>query len=117
MDDNTIIFTEINDAYANPGSILDLFLESFHVGENIEHLLEHLIIVATDQVSFERCKSIHHHCYLLKIDDENFEAARFFMSKGFVNLVWTKIKLMQRMVEFGYNVIFTVSGLFSILIY
>ncbi|XP_078175476.1 uncharacterized protein At4g15970-like [Carex rostrata] len=107
MGDNTIIFTEINDAYANPGSILDLFLESFHVGENIEHLLEHLIIVATDQVSFERCKIIHHHCYLLKIDGENFEAAKFFMSKGFVNLVWTKIMLMQRMVEFGYNVIFT----------
>ncbi|XP_078175474.1 uncharacterized protein At4g15970-like isoform X2 [Carex rostrata] len=107
MDDNTIIFTEINDAFANPGSMLDLFLESFHVGENIKHLLDHLIIVAMDEVSFERCKSIHHHCYLLKIDGENFESEKFYMTKGFVNLVWTKIKLMQRMVEFGYNVIFT----------
>lgn len=112
MDDNTIIFTEVNDAFAEPGSVLDLFLESFHVGENIEHLLDHLVIVAMDQVSFERCKSIHHHCYLLKIDGENFESEKFYMTKGFVNLVWTKIKLMQRMLEFGYNVIFTVRRFF-----
>ncbi|KAJ4785812.1 Nucleotide-diphospho-sugar transferase family protein [Rhynchospora pubera] len=107
MDDNTIIFTEVNDAFAKPGSILDLFLESFHVGENIKHLLDHLIIIAMDQVAFERCKSIHRHCYLFKVDGKNFESEKFFMSKGFVDLVWTKIKLMQRMVEFGYNVVFT----------
>jgi Nucleotide-diphospho-sugar transferase len=123
MDDNTIIFTEVNDAFANPDSILDLFLESFHVGENIEHLLDHLVIVAMDQVSFERCKSLHRHCYLFKIDgNEDFESEKFYMTKGFVSLVWTKIKLMQRMVEFGYNVIFTVcrfylTWIFSCLIY
>jgi Nucleotide-diphospho-sugar transferase len=111
MEDNTIIFTEVNDAFANPDSILDLFLESFHVGENIEHLLDHLVIVAMDQVSFERCKSLHRHCYLFKIDGEDFESEKFYMTKGFVSLVWTKIKLMQRMVEYGYNVIFTVCRL------
>ncbi|KAJ4733577.1 nucleotide-diphospho-sugar transferase family protein [Rhynchospora pubera] len=107
MDDNTVIFTEVNDAFANPGSILDLFLESFHVGENIARLLDHLIIIAMDQVSFERCKSLHRHCYLFQIDGLNFESEKFYMTKGFVDLVWTKIKLMRQMVEFGYNVVFT----------
>lgn len=53
-DDNTVIMTQINEAFAAPGSLLDLFLESFHAGENIEHFLKHLVIVAIDQNAYDR---------------------------------------------------------------
>nr|CAD1839067.1 unnamed protein product [Ananas comosus var. bracteatus] len=56
MDDNTVILTEINEAWATPNSLLDLFLESFRIGEHIEHLLDHLLIVAVDQKAFDRNK-------------------------------------------------------------
>jgi hypothetical protein len=53
-EDNTVIMTEINEAFAVPGSLLDLFLESFHAGENIEHLLNNLVIVTADQNAYDR---------------------------------------------------------------
>jgi hypothetical protein len=55
-EDNTVILTEVNETSAMPGSLLDLFLESFHAGENIEHLLSHLVMITMDQNAYERYK-------------------------------------------------------------
>jgi ferritin len=55
-EDNTVILTEVNEAFAKPGSLLDLFLESFHTGENIERLLNHLVMITMDQNAYDRYK-------------------------------------------------------------
>ncbi|KAK8658575.1 hypothetical protein V6N13_036778 [Hibiscus sabdariffa] len=39
----TVILTTLNDAWANPGSIVDLFLKSFKLGDGTHKLLEKLI--------------------------------------------------------------------------
>jgi hypothetical protein len=50
-DDRTVIITSVNEAFARPGSLLDLFRESFYAGEKISHLLDHLVVVAIDSAA------------------------------------------------------------------
>jgi len=57
MDDRTVIITSVNDAWAQPGSLLDLYLDSFKNGEDTAHLL----VVALDARGFHRCKAVHPH--------------------------------------------------------
>lgn len=108
-DDRTVIITSVNEAWSAPNSLLDLFLESFRIGKNIEHLLRHLIIVALDPKAFERCKTIHNQCYQLKVDGVDFATEKVFMTKDYFELVWEKLNLQQQILEFGYNFLFTVS--------
>ncbi|XP_031271560.1 uncharacterized protein At4g15970-like isoform X2 [Pistacia vera] len=42
MEDNTVILTTLNEAWAAPNSVLDLFLESFRIGYGTRRLLNHL---------------------------------------------------------------------------
>ncbi|XP_020087902.1 uncharacterized protein At4g15970-like isoform X1 [Ananas comosus] len=106
-DDRTVMLTFVNAATAAEDSLLDLFLESFRVGVNTECLLNHLIIVALDQKAFDRCQTIHPHCYFLEVEGENFTSEKFFGSKGFLKLVWIKIKFQQHIIELGYNCLST----------
>ncbi|KAF8754900.1 hypothetical protein HU200_011360 [Digitaria exilis] len=69
MEDRTVIITSVNEAWAQPGSLLDIYLERFKNGEEIAHLLNHLLVVALDAGGFERCN---------------------------VELVWTKLTFQQR---------------------
>ena len=44
--DRTVIMTQINAAWTKPGSLMDLFFESFRSGEGgVARLLDHLVIV------------------------------------------------------------------------
>ncbi|XP_072973507.1 uncharacterized protein At4g15970-like [Typha angustifolia] len=106
-EDNTVILTSINQAWAAPNSLLDVFLESFHIGENIEHLLNHMIIMCVDPKAYERCKSVHPNCYFLKVEGVDFTSEKVYMSKDYIELVWTKLKLQRRVLELGYNFLFT----------
>ncbi|XP_072992184.1 uncharacterized protein At4g15970-like isoform X1 [Typha latifolia] len=106
MDNDTVIMTWINDAWASPNSLLDLFLEGFRAGEQIEYLLKHLIIVAVDPKAFERCKSLHPHCYYLKMEG-NFTSEKFFMSKDYLDLMWSRNRFQKKILELGYNFLFT----------
>jgi Nucleotide-diphospho-sugar transferase len=99
----------VNDAWAKPNSLLDIFLEGFRIGEGIEHLLNHLIVVTLDPNAFNHCKAAHQHCYLLTVDGMNFTAEKVFMSSDYIDLVWSKVKLQKRILELGYNFLFTVS--------
>jgi len=74
----------------------------------IEHLLNHTLIVAVDAGGFDRCRAVHPHCYLLEVRSANVSAANRFLSKGYLELVWTKLSLQQRVLELGYNYLFTV---------
>lgn len=108
MDGKTIILTEVSEAWTAPDSIMDTFLESFHAGDKIEHLLQNLVIVAMDQIAFNKCKSVHPHCYHFKMEGVNFTTEKVFMTNDFIELVWTKIMLQQYILQFGYNFLFTV---------
>jgi len=110
-----IIMTSVNEAWAAPGSLLDLFRDSFHNGDGIAHLLDHVLVVAVDAGGFRRCKAVHPHCYLLDVfvvssgagDAANLSSANRFMSRGYLELVWAKLSLQQRVLELGYSFLFT----------
>ncbi|CAL4953004.1 unnamed protein product [Urochloa decumbens] len=107
-DDETVIITSVNEAFARPGSLLDVFRESFRAGEGIEHLLDHVLVVAVDGMAFAHCQAAHPHCYLLEVRSSmNLSSANKFMSDAYVELVWTKLSLQQRVLELGYNFLFT----------
>ncbi|KAF7039456.1 hypothetical protein CFC21_049448 [Triticum aestivum] len=106
-EDRTVIITSVNEAWARPGSLLDLYLESFNNGEDTAHLLDHLLVVALDPAGFRRCVAVHPHCYLLEVTTVNLTSAARFMSRQYLELVWTKLELQQRVLELGYNFLFT----------
>ncbi|RZC63727.1 hypothetical protein C5167_025503 [Papaver somniferum] len=107
MKDNTVILTTLNEAWAAPNSILDLFLESFKTGENTKHLLTHLVIIALDQKAYERCLQLHPHCYALNVEGVDFTVEAYFMSEDYLKMVWSKIDIQRSVLEMGYNFLFT----------
>jgi hypothetical protein len=113
-EDRTVIMTSVNEAWAAEGSLLDLFLESFKHGERIAHFAKHLLIVALDSGALERCRAVHPHCYLLPPlagaggNSSDLSKEKVFMSKDYIDLVWSKVRLQQRILELGYNFLFTV---------
>ncbi|CAL4945885.1 unnamed protein product [Urochloa decumbens] len=109
MEDRTVIMTSVNEAWAAPGSLLDSFLESFRVGENVSHFVKHIVVVAMDDGAFRRCRDVHPHCHLLRPEKEGLDlsGAKSYMTKDYLDLVWSKLKLQQRILELGYNLLFT----------
>ncbi|CAO1947065.1 unnamed protein product [Urochloa humidicola] len=109
MEDRTVIMTSVNEAWAAPGSLLDSFLESFRVGENVSHFVKHIVVVAMDDGAFRRCRAVHPHCHLLRSEKEGLDlsGAKSYMTKDYLDLVWSKLKLQQRILELGYNLLFT----------
>ncbi|KAM0831780.1 hypothetical protein ACQ4PT_065315 [Festuca glaucescens] len=89
------------------GSLLDLFRGSFRDGEGIAHLLNHTLIVAVDPGAMARCEAVHPHCYVLEVTAAKVSSANRFMSKSFIELVWAKLSLQQRVLQLGYNYLFT----------
>ncbi|WVZ67640.1 hypothetical protein U9M48_016691 [Paspalum notatum var. saurae] len=107
-EDRTLIMTSVNEAWAAEGSLLDLFLESFRSGEGIAHFADHLLVVALDGGALQRCRAVHPHCYLLPAAaGRNLSDEKVFMSKDYLDLVWSKVQLQQRILELGYNFLFT----------
>ncbi|XP_057444655.1 uncharacterized protein At4g15970-like [Lotus japonicus] len=110
MEQKTVIVTSLNDAWAQPGSIFDLFLESFHVGGNQTlKFLKHLVVITWDQNSHTRCKSVHKHCY--QIETNNITSEAFFMTPHYLHMVWRKIEFLGEILQMGYNFIFTDSDI------
>ncbi|KAF9607708.1 hypothetical protein IFM89_038248 [Coptis chinensis] len=107
MDDRTIILTTLNKAWAEPGSMLDLLLESFRIGEGTSRLLNHLVIVAMDPTAFTRCKAIHPHCFYLTTPGIDFSEDERFMSENYLKLMWRRIDFLRIVLELGYNFVFT----------
>lgn len=108
-DDRTVIITCVNQAWAAPGSLLDLFLESFRIGDGTARLLPHVLVVAMDAGAHARCLAVHRHCYHYTIPGLNidFAAHKYFLSKDYLELVWSKLKLQRRILELGYGFLFT----------
>ncbi|KAM3353727.1 hypothetical protein ACQJBY_024720 [Aegilops geniculata] len=106
-DDGTVIITSVNEAWARPGSLLDIFLAGFKNGKGIAHLLNHTLIVAVDSHALAHCEVVHPHCYLYEVTSANVSSANRFMSKSYLELVWAKLRVPERVLQLGYNYLFT----------
>ena len=106
--DKTVIFTAANAAWTSPGSLIDLFLEGFRIGDQTISLLNHLVIVAMDQKAYSRCLEVHQHCYALTTEGVNFSGEAHFMSEQYLKMMWRRLDFMRTILELGYNFIFTV---------
>ncbi|KAI4352033.1 hypothetical protein L6164_006322 [Bauhinia variegata] len=107
MKGKTVIITTLNDAWAEPGSIFDLFLESFHIGNQTEKLLKHLVIITWDQKAYARCIALHPHCYQLETKGDNFTNEAFFMTPNYLHMMWRRIEFLDTVLEKGYSFVFT----------
>ncbi|KAF6174612.1 hypothetical protein GIB67_006264 [Kingdonia uniflora] len=113
MDDKTVILTTLNEAWAVPGSVLDLFLESFRIGYQTHKLLNHLVIIALDRNAYTRCMDVHGHCYALTTEGVDFSKEAYFMTPDYLKMMWRRIDFLRSILQMGYNFIFTVpSALF-----
>lgn len=106
--DNTVIITTLNDAWAEPNSVFDLFLESFRTGNQTQRLLNHLVVVAWDQKAYVRCLKLHPHCYNLSTDGMDFSEEAYYMAPDYLNMMWRRTNFLRRVVDLGYNFLFTV---------
>ncbi|KAI3442762.1 Glycosyltransferase [Psidium guajava] len=107
MEDRTVILTTLNEAWAAPNSILDLFLESFRIGDGTRRFLKHLVIVALDKKAFLRCVAVHTYCVALTTEGVDFSAEAYFMTPDYLKMMWRRIDFLRSILEMGYNFIFT----------
>lgn len=107
MKDKTVILTTLNDAWAAPNSVIDLFLESFRIGDHTRRLLNHLVIVALDPKAFARCLVIHTHCFSLVSEGVDFHQEAYFMTPDYLKMMWRRIDFLRSVLEMGYNFVFT----------
>lgn len=108
MNDRTVILTTLNEAWAAPNSVIDLFLESFRIGVRTRRLLNHLVIIALDKKAFIRCRVIHTYCYLLVSEETDFHEEAYFMTPRYLKMMWKRIDFLRTVLEMGYNFVFTV---------
>ena len=104
----TVILTTLNEAWAKPHSIFDLFLESFQIGNNTQRLLNYLLVICLDEKAYNHCLVIHPHCYHLRTAGINFSGDAFFMTPDYLQMMWRRIEFLAVVLEKGYNFVFTV---------
>ncbi|GMN57532.1 hypothetical protein TIFTF001_026647 [Ficus carica] len=104
MEDRTVILTMIFDeAWARPGSVLDLFLESFRLGQGTKRLLNHLMIITLGTRAFRHCNAMHPHC---------FPPKPYGLKKGPLVLDHLMVQrkandLLLQVLKLGYSFVFT----------
>ena len=73
MPNKTVIITIMNKAYADGDgdgtTMLDLFLESFWIGEGTREIVDHVLVVAADRTAYDRCNFRLLNCY--KMEEES----------------------------------------------
>jgi hypothetical protein len=110
MRDNTVILTTLNAAWASPGSLIDLFIDSFRSGIRTNLLLKHLVIVAFDWKAYEECVKIHPYCFALGTDGVDFSEEKRFLTSGYLEMMWRRLDFLRLVLEKGYNFIFSVNS-------
>lgn len=114
----TVIIAMVNKAYVEGDkSMLDIFLDGFWLGENTRNLVDHLLIVAADQTSYDRCIYLRLHCYKLKTDGVDFVGEKLYMSEDFIKMMWRRTLFLSNVLKHGYNFIFTVRYVSSVFIF
>ncbi|OQU93316.1 hypothetical protein SORBI_3001G519700 [Sorghum bicolor] len=107
MPNDTVILTTLNSAWSEPGSVLDVFLESFRSGESTRELLDHLVIVSLDTTAHARCRQVHRHCFALVTDGVDFSGQKNFMTDGYLKMMWRRIDFLRKVLEKGFSFVFT----------
>lgn len=105
--DRTVLITALNEAWAAPGSFLDLFLESFQHGENTAYLVKHLLVVAMDKKAFDRCNAVHPFCYWFRVEGMDFASEQKYMKGDYLEMMWKRNRFQQTILELGYTFLFT----------
>lgn len=113
MANKTVIIAVVNKAYADQGikadtTMLDLFLESFWLGENTRPLLDHLLLVAMDQTAYDRCLFRRLNCYKLVTGGVDYGGEKIYMSEEFIKMMWKRTHFLLEVLKRGYSFIFTV---------
>jgi hypothetical protein len=108
MEDNTVILTTLNAAWASPGSVIDLFMDSFHSGVGTSLLLKHLVVVTFDWKAYKHCVKIHPYCFALGTEGVDFSEEKRFLTSGYLDMMWKRLDFLRLVLEKGYNFIFTV---------
>jgi len=103
MRDNTVILTTLNAAWASPGSVIDLFIDSFRSGVRTNLLLKHLVIVAFDWKAYEQCVKIHPYCFALGTEGVDFSEEKRFLTSSYLEMKWRRL-------DFLWLVLFPVVG-------
>ncbi|KAL2526947.1 Nucleotide-diphospho-sugar transferase family protein [Abeliophyllum distichum] len=107
-ENKTLLICIVNKAYVDGDKpMLDLFLDGFWVGKDTKTLINHLLIVAMDQTSYERCKFLKLHCYKLETDDVDFVSEKLYMSDDFIKMMWRRTLFLRDVLKHGYNFIYT----------
>jgi hypothetical protein len=108
MEDNkTVIMAITNDAWTAPGSLTDLFLESFRTGVKTAALLKHLLIVTVDAKAQERCAQAHPLCYALDVGGANLTSEQRYMARDYLDMMWRRVRFQGRVLELGYSFVLT----------
>lgn len=112
MEKKTVIITTLNDAWAQPNSIFDLFTRSFRIGNDTKGLLKHLVVICMDDKAYSLCSSSHPHCHQLRTKGVDFTNEAFFMSADYLEMMWRRIQFLGSVLEMGYSFVFTVINIF-----
>ncbi|KAG2660585.1 hypothetical protein PVAP13_1KG452600 [Panicum virgatum] len=107
MDNKTVILTTLNAAWASPGSVIDLFIDSFRSGVGTSSLLRHLVIVAFDWKAYKRCVKIHPYCFALTTEDVDFSEEKRFQTSGYLEMMWKRLDFLRLVLEKGYSFVFS----------
>jgi len=107
MENKTLIISVLNNAYVKENGMLDLFLQSLKQGENTEFLIKHLLLIAVDQIAFDRCKVLNLNCYRLVTENVDFSQEQLYMTDGFIKMMWRKTLFLGDVLKRGYSFIFT----------
>ncbi|KAG6507023.1 uncharacterized protein At4g15970-like [Zingiber officinale] len=105
--DNAVIITSLNAFWSTPGSVLDVFLESFRIGNGTRELLNHLVIVAVDDKAYERCVAVHRHCLDFKVEGVDFSAEKVFNSPEYLDMMWARLDFLRLVLEKGFDFVFS----------
>lgn len=71
-------------------------------------MVDHLLIVAADNVSYERCKFLRLHCYnLQKVGVKNVGDEKLYMSNDFIQMMWRRTQFLGDVLKRGYSFVFT----------
>ncbi|XP_074586250.1 uncharacterized protein At4g15970-like [Curcuma longa] len=105
--DNTVIITSLNAFWSTPGSVLDVFLESFHTGKGTRELLNHLVIVAVDGKAYERCVAVHRHCFDFAVEGVDFSGEKVFNSPEYLDMMWARLDFLRLVLEKGFSFVFS----------
>ncbi|XBI21221.1 hypothetical protein VPH35_062364 [Triticum aestivum] len=76
---------------------------------DIAHLLNHTLIIAVDPVALALSEVFYaiYSCYLHEVTSANVSSANHFMTKSYLELIWARLDVPQRVLQLGYNYLFT----------